>query len=201
MGIALPGVRVGFRAEPREVLLSNSGVITVAAVVDADRSVDGRSPTEPFDLRPGWLMGQIASTGRWTPCKRTRVASSGTSAVVPVDDASAFRPGDVVTVGTDADLTVVAVDYAENELTVASSFTFASGEAAAAQDGSQTCRGILLDFVRLRDESLASPMHKAAALLIAGFVNRALVLGDLAAVRLDAGAKLGGVRFSDEHGL
>lgn len=201
MGIALPGVQVGFRAEPREVLLSNSGVITIAIVVDADRSVDGRSPTEPFDLRPGWLLGRVAAAGRWTPCKRTRAAASGTAAVVPVDDASAFRPGDVVSVGADSDLVVVEVDYEQNELTVESSFTFASGEPVAAQDGSQTCRGILLDFVRLRDERLCTPTHKGAAALISGFVNRATVLGDLAAVRLDSEAKLGGVRFSDEHGL
>lgn len=201
MGTHLPGVETGFQAQPREILLSTAGVITVPVVVDGDKSIDGDSPTETYDLRPGWLMGQVTASKLWTPCKRTRASSSGTSATVPVDDAAAFRAGDVISVGSDANLTIASVNYASNQITVGSSFTFASGEAVVAQDGSQTARGILLDFVRLRNADNTDDLHKSATLLIAAFVDRDLVLGDLTAIRLDTSAKLAGIRFSDEHGM
>lgn len=210
MGTHLPGVETGMAAQPREILLSTSGVITIPIVVDGDRSIDGNSPTETSDVRPGWLMGQVAASGRWTPCKRTRALASssggessgdGDFTVVPVDNASAFRVGDVVSVGADANLTITDVDYDQDRITVDEPIAFVADEVVAAQDGSQTCRGILLDFVRLRNEDNTAAVHKSATLLVAGLVDVDKLLGDVATIRRDTTATLSGIRFSDEHGL
>lgn len=210
MSTHLPGVETGFTAAPREILLSTSGVITIPIVVDGDKSVDGHSPSETYDVRPGWLMGRVTAIGRWTPCKRTRAlasssggesSSGGDFTVVPVDDASAFRIGDVVSVGADANLTITDIDYDQDQITVDEPIAFAADEVVAAQDGSQTCRGILLDFVRLRNEDNTAGVHKSATLLVAGLVDVDKLLGDAPTIRLDTSAKLSGIRFSDEHGL
>lgn len=197
----LPGYEAGRAREPREVLWTRDGMIQAPIVVDKTAR-DGGNGDFPDEIRAGWLLGRVSATGRWVPCKRTRVSAGGgaTAATIPVDNADAFVVGDVIRVGADADKTVAAVDYDASTLTVSgAAFPFADGEAVVSQDGSAVCRGILLDFVRLRDADGAA-VHKSAGLLIQGAVKTGMLLGDLAAIRADASARLAGIRFSDEHG-
>lgn len=210
MSSHLPGYEAGFTASPRDVLYSHDGTITVGIVIDGDKSVDGTSPTQTYDLRAGWLMGRITATGRWTPCKRTRTKSAssggesshaGDYTIVPVDDASSFRVGDVISVGNDANLTITNVNYLTNKITVNDPIAFSGDEIVAANDGSANCRGVLLDFVRLRNDDNSAARHRSGTLLVQGMVNSNLLLGDLATIRLDASAKLTGIRFTDEYGL
>lgn len=202
MSTILPGTRVGRSMVPREIMLSREAMIQVPIVLDPTLSVDGRNDVL-FEIRPGWLMGRVAASGRWTPCKRTTVTSTGgaTAATIPVVNAAAFRVGDTISVGGDTGKQITAINYQTNVITVAgAAFTFASSEPVLAEDGSQTCRGALLDFARLRDEDGVTPVPRSAGLLIQGAVQTAMLLGDVAAIRADGAARVGGLRFSDEHG-
>ena len=210
MSSSLPGYETGFTARPREVLYTRDGSITIGVVIDGDKSVDGTSPTQLYDLRAGWLMGRVSATGRWTPCKRTRTKSPASGAessqngdytVIPVDDAAPFAVGDVISVGSDTNLTITHVNYVTNKITVNDPIAFLSNELVLALDGSSVCRGILLDFVRLRNDDNTASKHKSATILVQGMVKTSLVLGDLSTVKLDTSAKLAGIRFSDEYGV
>lgn len=207
MNSRLPGYEESPRTEPREVLRADQGTITAAVVVDGELAVDGSSPTESYDLRAGWLMGRVTATRRWTPCKRTRVANStesssaaGSFTHFSVENAAPFRVGDVITVGANTGLTITAVNYADQRLTVDDNINVTDDEAVFAEDGSATCRGILLNFVRLRSKE-GSVIHRPATLLVQGLVQTGQILGDLAAVRADTNSQLAGILFTDQQGL
>lgn len=202
MGQHLPGYEVGRTAQNREVLFSTEGAIQVPIVVDGTKGIDGSNGTFNYEIRAGWLMGRVTASGRWVPCKRTTVTPAGgaTGTDVPVVNAAAFKVGDVISVGADAGKTVTAVNYTTNTISVSGSFTFANNEAVVAEDGSQTARGVLLDFVKLKNDDNTAAIHRSAGLLIQGGVRVSRLLGDTAAIRADTGARLAGIRFSDEHG-
>ena len=198
----LPGQRTGLSNTPRNVLYSDKGVIYGQGVVNAALAYDGSNTGYEGELRAGTPLGQITATKLWVPCKRTTVTSGGgaTSANVPVVDARAFRAGDTISVGADTGLTVASVNYSTNTITVGSSFTFANSEAVVAEDGSQTCRGILNEFVKLRDEDAVWRNKPFGMLILAGLVNHSQFLGDLAAIRADTNAQLGQVLWTDRQG-
>lgn len=198
----LPGFEVGRSVEPREVVLTDAGSIRVPIVVDGDISIDGANTGFTYEIRAGWLMGRTAS-GRWCPCKRTRTngASGGSSSTATVHNAAAFRVGDAIDIGATTNRNITAVNYAANTITFdGSAVSWSDGAAVAARDGSQTCRGVLLDFVRLRNADNTQSAHKSAGLLIQGAVKVERLLGDVTAIRADSNAKLAGIRFSDDHG-
>lgn len=198
----LPGLGAAQTSVPREVLYSSEGAITGPIVLDGTIGIDGRSPTQTFDVRAGWLLGRVTATGRFVPCKRTTVNNAnGTGTSFVVANSSAFRAGDVITVGTSTNLTISSVNYTANSITVATSFTWTNGAAVFAQDGSAICRGVLLDFVRLRTPENLAPASKGASMLVQGLVRTDMILGDLSAIRADTLSRLAGIRFSDEHGL
>ncbi|MBY0587106.1 hypothetical protein K2X85_08010 [bacterium] len=198
----LPSYQIRQTLVPREVLYASEGIITGPIVLDGDRGIDGRSPTQSSDIRAGWLLGRINANSRWVPCKRTRVSNAnGTGTSFIVVNASPFRVGDVITVGNDANLTISAINYSTNSITVSTSFTWADAEAVFAQDGSGTCRGVLLDNARLRNADNTAPSAKGGTLLVQGLVRSDMILGDLTAIRADTGSRLAGVLFTDEQGL
>lgn len=201
MSSHLPGYEAGRTLSPREVLLSAEGAIVVPIALDGVNGTDGANANVPFEIRAGWLLGQISASGLWVPCKRTRTTGAGgTGTAITVINAAAFKVGEAIDVGNDTNQTIAAVNYGTNTITLAGSITWAASEAVVARDGTQTCRGILLDFVRLRNDDNSAPANKSASMLIQGAVKASMVLGDLAAVRADTAAKLAGIRFSDEHG-
>jgi hypothetical protein len=198
----LPGQRTGFVNTPRDLLLSSKGVISGRGVIDSSKAYDGSNTLYEDQLRAGTPLGQITASKLWVPCKRTTVTASGgaTSADVPVVDARAFRAGDTISVGADTGLTISSVNYATNTITLGGSLTFANSEAVVAEDGSQTCRGILNEFVKLRDEDAIWRDKPFSLLILAGLVDHSKILGDLAAIRADSDAQLGQILWGDRQG-
>lgn len=200
---SVPGQRSGYAVVPRNVLLSVNGVIYGSGVIDAARAYDGGQVGLEDELRAGTMMARITSTGLWTPCKRTTVtpAGAGTSTTsVPVVSARSFRTGDVISVGASTGLQVTAVNYTSNTITVNTAITFANSAVVVAQDGSQTCRGILGEFVKLRDPDGVVRNKVFSQLVIAGLVDQSQIVGDLAAVRSDTAAQLTQIQFGDTFG-
>lgn len=196
----LPGFEKGRTQTPREVLLSHEGMIQAPIVVDGLKGIDGRNAVSD-EIRAGWLLGQVTSSRRWVPCKRTQAANSGAaSTTLVVDNSSAFRAAELIVVGVNPAQPIVSIDYTTDTITLTSAISWSISDVVRATDGSQTCRGILLDFVKLRNTENDAPAHQSAGLLIQGAVQTPMILGDLLAIRADTGAKLGGIRFSDEHG-
>jgi hypothetical protein len=198
----LPGQWTGFANTPRDVLLSSKGVIYGRGVIDSAKAYDGAYTLYEDQIRAGTPLGQITASKLWVPCKRTTVTANGgaTSANIPVVDARAFRAGDTISVGADTGLVIASVNYATNTITVGNSFTFANSEAVVAEDGSQTCRGILNEFVKLRDEDAIWRDKPFSMLLLAGMVDPNQILGDLAAIRADTSAQLSQILWGDRQG-
>ena len=186
---------------PRRPLVWIGGserVVPGGAVMDAAARDHGHAEA-PETIRAGWLLGRNAATGRFGPCKRTRTGSGGNGTTqVTVDDASAFRVGDVIEVGGDSGLTVTAADYAGSRLTVDVSVTYTADEAVRATDGTATAVGILGATVAMQDADGAA-RHRPITLLVGGGIDDAYVLGDLAAARDDAAAALHGFLFRTDH--
>lgn len=201
MSPALPGSTVSRTVTPREIMLSREGMIQVPVIVDGTLSMDGSHGAMVREIRAGWPLGRVTSTGRFVPCKRTKTnGAGGTGTDVTVVNAAAFRAGDAIDVGGDANKTIASVNYSTNTITLSSSITWAASEDVVSRDGSQNARGILLDTVSLLGDDGVTLAHRGAGMLIQGAVKSGTLLGDLAAVRADAGARLAGIRFSDEHG-
>lgn len=203
MSQQLPGYEPGRSLTPREIKFSDAGSIQIPIIIDGTLAIDGKNTGFTYEIRAGWLMGKTNS-GRWVPCKRTRAngASGGSSNSIVVHDSSAFRVGDAIDVAAAANRTITAIDYQTDTITFnGSATTWSDNAVVVARDGSQTCRGILLDFVRLRNASNTQPVNNPASLLIQGAVKTDRLLGDVAAIRADPDAKLAGIRFSDDYGL
>ncbi|QDU60006.1 hypothetical protein Pan216_08430 [Planctomycetes bacterium Pan216] len=205
MNRSLPGYETIHTLESPDILLSHLGAVRVPIIVGKE-SRDGGLVGYEHEIRAGWLMGQVTASKLWSPCKRTTLAADESSSsgegtsLLTVVTAAPFVVGDVITVGSQTGLSVTAVDYDANSLTVDEAIDVEENDAVFAEDGSATCRGILLDSVSLRNDDNTVDVHKSSGLLIQGVVRTSLLLGDLDAIRADSSAKLSGVRFSDEHG-
>lgn len=198
---AQPGQRAGVTIAPRDILLSYQAVRYGNGVIDAANAYDGANTSYEDELRPGTIMAQITATGLWVPCKRTVVAETGTVTALVVTDARAFKAGEVISVGADTSLTISAIDYATNTLTIASTAVVA-GEAVLCTSiaGSDVARGILNEFVKLKDEDGTSRNKSFGQMVIAGLVNGSLCLGDYAAIRAASGMYLNGIQWGDQQG-
>lgn len=185
LGNAIPKYESLRTYTPREFFysLEKQKIKPGGILLDGTNGIDGGNTGYTYDLRAGWLMGQITASGKYVPLKRTRVktGTTGTVTALTVDNAAAFIAGDVITVGADTGLTVSAVDYTTNTLTI-SSTAVVDGEAVFAEDGSKTCRGILFEFARLRNYDNSAAADKIAMLLTGGVINTAGLLGDWAAL-------------------
>ncbi len=181
MGSAIPGYESVRSVTPREILYSMENVDYKPGgiTIDSDKSVDGANTNLTFELRAGWLMGQITASGKWCPCKRTRVnGTTGSQTTITVDNASPFQVGDVITVGADTTNTITAVDYTANTITWVGAITVADNDVVFCEDGSGVCRGVLADHVRLRNPENDAAVDKTAKLLIEGKVKQSMLLGD-----------------------
>lgn len=180
----LPGRQVGRSVTPRRILrqAGRDHVIQIGGTLDGTNSYDGKNTSYEKYIRAGWILAYNSTTKLWAPCKRTQVnGTSGAVTEVVVDDASAFKIGDVVTIGADTTITVTDIDYATDTFTIAST-TVADNEVVFAENGFATPAGILLDDeVALWDEEKINNVNKTAQILKHGFVDESQVLGDLAA--------------------
>lgn len=202
---SLPGQVTGQTYSPINVLFSTRGLIEGSGVIDSTQAYDGSNTNYEDEIRSGTPLARNSTTKLWAPCKRTTVTSGGgaTSATVPVVDAQAFRAGDTgITVGTNTGLTVASVNYPANSITFTASITFANSSTVHATDGTQTCLGILNEFVKLKDVHFDGLWRNKpfAHLVIAGEVDASKILGDLAAIRADTGAQLQQIIWNDLQG-
>lgn len=199
---SVPGQRTGIVTAPRDVLFSPQTVRYGRGIVDAASAWDGAHSSHEDELRPGTILAQITASKKWTPCKRTRVTPTGgaTATALPVVDARAFKVGETITVGASAGITITAINYATNVLTIAST-TFASSAVVFCDSlpGSEIARGILNEFIRLKDEDGVARDKTFGQLVIMGLVDPSIVLGDLASIKL-ATNYLGQIQYADEAG-
>jgi len=159
-------------------------------VVDATYAIDGKNGNYTGELRQGTLMAQITTSKLWVPCKRTRVngAVSSSESIV-VDDARAFKVGDTITIGATSGLTITAVDYDNDEITVDSDAVDAADNAvviaSGALAGAETCRGVLDEHVDLYDVNTRANVDRAAGRIVTSNakINTAALLGDLDSCR------------------
>lgn len=179
LGNAIPGYESLETFTPREFLysLEKYKIKPGGVQLDGTNGKDGGN-TNTYDIRGGWLLGRITTTGKYVPLKRTRVNMTGATATdIVVDNAAPFVVGDVITIGGDTGLTISAIDYTTNTITIAST-TVADNDAVFAEDGSGTCRGILGEFARLRNYLNTAAADKTVTLITGGVINTAGLLGD-----------------------
>lgn len=196
-----PGYRAGRTITERTCLYGKSDLVLYGrGVIDATYAYDGKNTSYEQEIRPGTPMGRITASGLWRPCPRTLVNMTGaTTTALVVDDARAFKAGDVISVGSDTGITVTAIDYATNTLTIAST-TVADNEAVVVADGSQTCRGFLNENINLKDPDGVARDKSFGQMIIFGLLDPNQILGDLAAIRAATGQYLDGIFWADYQG-
>ncbi len=199
----LPGQRTGLSTTPRDVLYSDKGVRYGRGVIDSANSYDGAYTSYETAIRAGTLMARVTATKKWVPCKRTQInQAGGTGTTWVVDDARAFKVGDVVTIGGDTGITITAINYGTKTLTIAST-TVADDDVVFCTSlaGSEIARGILNEFVNLKDEDGVNRDKTTGLIVIAGMVDPSQILGDYAACRASGVTNyLGFLQFADEAG-
>ena len=198
----LPGVTAGRSVTPRRILkqAARDQIVQQGVIVNGTVSYDGANTNYEKYIRAGSLMAKITSTGLWTPLKRSKTNGAGAAATaLIVDNAVFFRAGDSVVIGANAAVTVSSIDYSTHTLTIGSAKTWGDNEPVYVADGSGIARGILLDDeVKLWNEDKSAVANKSAQVLIRGYVQKSLVLGDLAAALEDSQHKLRHIIFDDE---
>lgn len=200
MSSRTPGTDTGQTLTNRNCLASFDGVRHGRGVIDATYAYDGGNTGYERQIRPGTPMGRITASGLWRPCPRTTTTTTATTTTPVLVDARAFKVGDVVSIGADTGLTITAIDYATNTITIAST-AVAAGEAVVVADGSQTCRGILNEFIDLWDDMIKDYVDKTfSEMIIGGYIDDDMVLGDLAAIRAASGQYISGLLFDDSQG-
>ncbi len=196
-----PGQYPGISANPRQCLVSEAGVIRGRGVIDSTLACDGGNTGFEDELREGCPLARVTASATWVPCKRTTANGAGTgSTTLVVVNAAAFKVGDQVSINGGALVAITAINYGTNTLTLASAETWTSGQAVNTTDGSQICRGILNQFVKLKDLDGIWRDKPFGDLLIAGLVDPNKCLGDLAAIRGDTGNMLQQIQFADSAG-
>lgn len=200
----VPGVTIGRTATPRRILkqAARDLIVQEGVTINGTLACDGLQSTgyEKY-IRAGSLLGKITATGLMVPLKRTKTNGAGAAtATLVVDNSSFFQLGDTVTVGASASTTILSIVHSTNTITLAATRTWGDNEVVIATDGSGTARGILLDDeVRLWNEERTAAANMQAQMLIAGYVQKSLVLGDLNAALEDPQHKLGKIVFDDEY--
>jgi hypothetical protein len=200
----LPGQIAGETYTPRRIVLSDHGLIYApGGVIDANNAYDGSNTGYEFQIRVGTPMARITATKLWVPCKRTTTNGAGSSSTtLVVHDARAFKAGDSIIIGSNSAVSISAINYATNTLTLASAETWSDTNAVHANDGSETCRGFLDEWVNLKDVHFDGQLRNKpfGKLVVEGYLDYAMVLGDLNAIRADTGAFIAGIRWNDQQG-
>lgn len=197
---SLPGLRDGHGYTPRQVLFSTAGAAYLpGGGVLKSTSYDGANTSYEDEIRVGTPLGRITATKLWRPCPRTVVNGSATSTSLVVVDSRAFIVGDVITVGADTTITVTAINYTTHTLTIAST-TFVDGEVVFAEDGSGVCRGILNEFVKIKDKDGVRGDRTISKILVSGLLDETMILGDYAAIRAASGMYISDIKWADQQG-
>lgn len=187
MGASIPGYKAGRSVQPREIryaMEKNEGLYLPGGGLFDKGYADNANTGYTHELRAGLFAGKSTATGKWRPLARTQVLGPvpGTAITeIPVDDASAFKVGDVITVGGDTGNTVTAVNYTTNTVTVSAAIIVADNEPVFAEGGAGVAMGILDDHLVLQDEDGVA-VDKVGKILIDGKVDYNMLLGDVDAI-------------------
>lgn len=198
--MTMPGTTAGFEATHRQPLYagSESQLQLITGRVSATNSVDGgQSSNYRHILRKGTLMGFNTVLSTWTPLKLTytqQFTSSGDSSTAgdytsfKVDNADFFMLGDVISVGSDTLLTITAINYDNNLITVDEPIDYNAGELVRGANGWGVCRGILWDDnLSLRAPDNITDTDRSAVICVGGGVmNTTVLLGDITAALADS---------------
>jgi hypothetical protein len=210
--LEMPGQRtVDAGTTPRAILMNTEGTIPLVGplVIDSVNAYDGGNTNRVDELRAGMLMAQITASKKWVPCKRTRANGAGSSATaLIVTDARAFKVGEKLQVGSNANCVISAINYSTNTITLSATKTWSDldvvyattlGDGTTTAAGAETCRGVLKEGVRLLSGVVFETtwVDKPATILAGGYFNSSYILGDLAAIKADTAAKLSQCIWSD----
>ena len=199
------GMQSGRVAVPREILRSQDYKLEIGGDIDAANAIDGSNTGFTNIIRGGWLLGQITASKKWVPLKRSLASATTTAGnTVTVNSAAAFKVGDAIDIGATTNRTITAINYSTNVITFGGgTINVSLFDVVAARDGSQNCRGILInDEVELLDYENRVATDKPARILIAGFVFNSRLLGDVAAAAIDTSSPLTGRILRDsEYGF
>lgn len=206
----LPGYETGRTITPREIGWGPDQleILPGGIILDGATGIDGGNTGYTNEIRAGWAMGRITATGQYVPCKLTSINGSAESSSVAgdkttfaVDNAAAFAVGDVVSVinnsslaVVESTLTITAVVYGTNRITVNDPVNVTDNYLLQAEDGSGVCRGFLYDSHKLRNDANDAAADKTGNLVVGGTLNQAYLLGDIATILSHAAsvAALGG---------
>lgn len=165
------------------------GFLPGGGVIDANYAVDGKNGAYIYELRSGTPLAQITASGKWVPCKRTRVNGAvSDSDTIVVDDSRAFKAGDTITVGNTTGIEILEVDYETDEIVTDVSDLDASDNAiviaSGALAGAETARCILDEYIDLYDQDARAPIDRTfgRGVVSAKLLSEA-ILGDLASIR------------------
>ncbi|CAK9089696.1 Uncharacterized protein SCF082_LOCUS52490 [Durusdinium trenchii] len=79
---------------------ANAKMLPGGGLIDSTYAYDGSNTSYETELRKGWLMAKITSSGKWVPCKRSDANGTGAASTSFVaTNAAAFKEGDTVTIG------------------------------------------------------------------------------------------------------
>lgn len=181
----LPGYSAGRSVTPREISAGGLPLeFKPGGIILGSSAIDGGNTGYTYEIRAGWALGRITSTGKYVPCKRTTTTTTGTVTSVVLVNSYPFKVGDAIDIGADTNITISAIDYTTHTITIAST-TVASGEAVVARDGSQTCRGFLGGTRDVYDFASASAVDAQAMLVEGGKLLLSQLLGDITAIMAD----------------
>lgn len=196
---SLPTYSTGRTTSLREIHASDEGIqlLPNGIIIDKDLAIDGSNTGYTKELRPGCIMARITSTGRYVPCKRTKVNATGaTGATVVVDNAAFFNAGDTISVGSD-NVTIQSVDYTTNTITLTGSITYADNEDVIARGslaGAETAVGILPVWRTLWNDDKTAYENTHASLEVAGYYFENMLIGDWTNIKADTAALLQGIK-------
>lgn len=200
---ATPGQRSGATVNPRDVLLNDFSVAT-RGTIDSANAYDGGNTGFETEMRAGLPLAQITASKKWVPVKRTTANGAGSAATaLIVTDARSFKVGETLRVGSNAGCTISAINYSSNTITLSATKSWASGDAVYCDSlaGSETTRAILNEHIVLRDEDGVVRDKLFSKGIYFGVIDNSQILGDLAAIRADTGARLSGILWGDYQGV
>lgn len=163
------------------------GFLPGGGVIDATYAIDGKNGIYTGELRPGTPMARITTSKLWVPCKRTRVnGAASASDTIAVDDSRAFKVGDTITVNATGSLTITAIDYDNDELTLDGDVTAADNAVvfgSGALAGSETARCILDEFIDLYDQDARANVDRTFGRgVVKAKLLSTMILGDYASI-------------------
>lgn len=149
---------------------------------------DGSNTNRIREMRAGILLAQLTSApSLWVPCIRTTIlTAAATAAAFTVNKPHHLYVGCPIQVnGAGTTRNVLTVDYTTGAVTVDGNLTWTTSQPITGTDGAGTCRGILDEFRLVVDPITGLADNFDIKVVIAGNVEKSMVIGDIDAVLAD----------------